>query len=150
MCTLTHHKRSVRAMAFHPKEKAFASASADNMKKFSLPKGEFLHNMLSQQKTIINSMAVNEDGVLATGGDNGSLWFWDWRSGHNFQRDKTIVQPGSLESESCIYALSYDASGSRLVTCEADKTIKMWKEDTTATPETHPINFKPPKDIRQY
>ncbi|CAN6227298.1 unnamed protein product [Urochloa humidicola] len=150
MCTLTHHKRSVRAMALHPKEKAFASASADNMKKFSLPKGEFLHNMLSQQKTIINSMAVNEDGVLATGGDNGSLWFWDWRSGHNFQRGKTILQPGSLESESCIYALSYDASGSRLVTCEADKTIKIWKEDITATPETHPINFKPPKDIRQY
>ncbi|KAG2548297.1 hypothetical protein PVAP13_9KG159200 [Panicum virgatum] len=67
MCTLTHHKKSVRAMALHPKEKSFASASADNIKKFSLPKGEFLHNMLSQQKTIINSMAVNEDGVMATG-----------------------------------------------------------------------------------
>jgi pleiotropic regulator 1 len=57
---------------------------------------------------------------------------------------------GSLESEACIYALSYDNSGSRLVTCEADKTIKMWKEDLTATPETHPVNFKPPKDIRRY
>ncbi|XP_062184560.1 protein pleiotropic regulatory locus 1-like isoform X1 [Phragmites australis] len=150
MCTLTHHKKSVRAMALHPKEKTFASASADNIKKFSLPKGEFLHNMLSQQKTIINSMAVNEDGVMATGGDNGSMWFWDWKSGHNFQQEQTIVQPGSLESEACIYALSYDVSGSRLVTCEADKTIKMWKEDLTATPETHPINFKPPKDIRRY
>ncbi|CAM0880696.1 unnamed protein product [Alopecurus aequalis] len=150
MCTLTHHKKSVRAMALHPKEKSFASASADNIKKFSLPKGEFLHNMLSQQKTILNAMAVNEDGVLATAGDNGSMWFWDWKSGHNFQQEQTIVQPGSLESEACIYALSYDNSGSRLVTCEADKTIKMWKEDLTATPETHPINFKPPKDIRRY
>lgn len=27
-------------------------------------------------------------------GDNGSLWFWDWNSGHNFQQDQTIVQPG--------------------------------------------------------
>ncbi|KAH7676611.1 pleiotropic regulator 1 protein [Dioscorea alata] len=150
MATLTHHKKSVRAMALHPKEQTFASASADNIKKFNLPKGEFLHNMLSQQKTIINSMAVNEDGVLATGGDNGSLWFWDWKSGHNFQQGQTIVQPGSLDSEACIYALSYDRSGSRLVTCEADKTIKMWKEDPTATPETHPINFKPPKDFRRY
>lgn len=63
-----------------------------------------------------------------------------------------LISPisGSLESEACIYALSYDNSGSRLVTCEADKTIKMWKEDLTATPETHPINFKPPKDIRRY
>ncbi|KAG6488000.1 hypothetical protein ZIOFF_056758 [Zingiber officinale] len=150
MTTLTHHKKSVRAMALHPKERSFASASADNIKKFNLPKGEFLHNMLSQQKTIINSMAVNEDGILATAGDNGSLWFWDWKSGHNFQQAQTIVQPGSLDSEACIYALSYDNSGSRLVTCEADKTIKMWKEDTSATPETHPINFKPPKEFRRY
>lgn len=58
--------------------------------------------------------------------------------------------PGSLESEAGIYALSYDVTGSRLVTCEADKTIKMWKEDETATPETHPLNFKPPKDIRRF
>ncbi|XP_011012875.1 PREDICTED: protein pleiotropic regulatory locus 1-like isoform X1 [Populus euphratica] len=150
MLTLTHHKKSVRAMALHPTEHCFASASADNIKKFNLPKGEFLHNMLSQQKTIINAMAVNEDGVMATGGDNGSLWFWDWKSGHNFQQAQTIVQPGSLDSEAGIYAVCYDVSGSRLVTCEADKTIKMWKEDEDATPETHPLNYKPPKDIRRF
>ncbi|MBA0612554.1 hypothetical protein Godav_013149 [Gossypium davidsonii] len=151
MSTLTHHKKSVRAMAPHPKEHSFASASADNIKKFSLPKGEFLHNMLSsQQKTIINTMAVNEDGVMATGGDNGSLWFWDWRSGHNFQQAQTIVQPGSLDSEAGIYALAYDVTGTRLISCEADKTIKMWKEDETATEQTHPLNFKPPKDIRRF
>jgi WD40 repeat protein len=57
---------------------------------------------------------------------------------------------GSLDSEACIYALSYDISGSRLVTCEADKTIKMWKEDMSATPETHPLNFRPPKEYRRY
>ncbi|KAH7573561.1 hypothetical protein ACOSP7_007307 [Xanthoceras sorbifolium] len=150
MLTLTHHKKSVRAMALHPTEDCFASASAENIKKFNLPKGEFLHNMLSQQKTIINAMAVNEDGVLATGGDNGSMWFWDWKSGHNFQQSQTIVQPGSLDSEAGIYALCYDVTGSRLVSCEADKTIKMWKEDENATPETHPVNFKPPKDIRRF
>ncbi|XP_023547608.1 protein pleiotropic regulatory locus 1 [Cucurbita pepo subsp. pepo] len=150
MTTLTYHKKSVRAMALHPKENSFASASADNIKKFNLPRGEFMHNMLSQQKTIINAMAVNEEGVMATGGDNGSLWFWDWKSGHNFQQSQTIVQPGSLDSEAGIYALSYDITGSRLLTCEADKTIKMWKEDENATPETHPLNFKPPKDIRRF
>ncbi|XP_019159623.1 PREDICTED: protein pleiotropic regulatory locus 1-like [Ipomoea nil] len=150
MATLTHHKKSVRAMALHPKEDAFASASADNIKKFNLPKGEFFHNMLSQQKTIINAMAVNDEGVMATGGDNGSLWFWDWRSGHNFQQSQTIVQPGSLESEAGIYALTYDVTGTRLISCEADKTIKMWKEDDNAAPETHPLNFKPPRDIRRF
>ncbi|MCL7042084.1 hypothetical protein MKW94_003694 [Papaver nudicaule] len=150
LTTITHHKKSVRAMALHPTQQSFASASADNIKKFGLPKGEFYHNMLSQQKTIINAMAVNEDGVMATGGDNGSMWFWDWKSGHNFQQSQTIVQPGSLDSEAGIYALSYDVTGSRLVSCEADKTIKMWKQDETATPESHPLNYKPPKDLRRF
>ena len=36
--------------------------------------GTFLNNSLQQQKTIVNCMAINEDGVMATGGDNGSLW----------------------------------------------------------------------------
>ncbi|XP_075080305.1 protein pleiotropic regulatory locus 1-like [Nicotiana tabacum] len=107
MTTLTHHKKSVRAMAQHPKEEdSFASASADSMRKFNLPKGELLHGMLSQQKTIINVMAVNDEGVMATGGENGSLWFWDWRSGHNFQQAQTKVQPGSFDSEAGIYALT--------------------------------------------
>ncbi|XP_020699754.1 protein pleiotropic regulatory locus 1-like, partial [Dendrobium catenatum] len=95
-------------------------------------------------------VAVNEDGILATAGDNGSLWFWDWKSGHCFQQAQAIVQPGSLDSEACIYALSYDVSGTRLVTCEADKTIKMWKEDEMATPEAYPLNFRPPKEFRRY
>jgi hypothetical protein len=31
-----------------------------------------------------------------------------------------------------IYAMTFDQSGSRLITCEADKTIKIYKEDETA------------------
>lgn len=79
-----------------------------------------------------------------------SCRFWDWKSGNRFQEGQTIVQPGSLESEAGIYAASFDVSGSRLLTAEADKTIKFWKEDQSATPETHPIVFRPPKDIRRY
>jgi len=150
LSTLTYHKKSVRALAMHPTEHTFASGAADNIKKFRLPEGEFLHNMLQQQRAIINAMAINEDGVMATGGDNGSMYFWDWRSGNAFQQGETIAQSGSLDSESGIYAMSFDRSGTRLVTCEADKSIKMWKEDEHATPESHPIDFRPPKDIRRW
>ncbi|XP_024528372.1 protein pleiotropic regulatory locus 1 [Selaginella moellendorffii] len=150
LSTLTFHKKSVRALALHPLQPAFASASADNIKKFSLPRGEFVHNMLSQQKAIVNCMALNEENVLVTGGDNGSIWFWDWTSGHNFQQTQTIVQPGSLDAEASIFAASFDITGTRLVTCEADKTIKMWRQDENATPQTHPLNFRPPRDIRRF
>ena len=76
--------------------------------------------------------------------------FWDWTSGNSFQQQNVIVQPGSLESEAGVFAMSFDRTGSRLVTCEADKTIKMWKEDGEATPETHPVVFRPPREFKRY
>ncbi len=125
-------------------EYAFASCSIDNIKKFKLPQGKFMHNMLQRQKTIINAAAVNAEGVMATCADNGNMCLWDWHSGNRFQEIQSPVQPGSLDSESGIFAASFDVTGTRLVTCEADKTIKYYKEDLEATPETHPVKFKPP------
>ena len=74
---------------------------------------------------------------MATGGDNGSLHFWDWKTGYNFQSTQIAPQPGSLESEAGVFAMAYDVTGTRLITCEADKSIKMWKEDSAAV-TTHP------------
>ena len=43
-----------------------------------------------------------------------------------------MAQPGSIDSEMGIFAMTFDQSGSRLITCEADKTIKIYKEDDEA------------------
>ena len=45
---------------------------------------------------------------------------------------QTAVQPGSMDSEAGIFAMKFDKSGSRLFTCETDKTIKIYKEDDSA------------------
>lgn len=60
------------------------------------------------------------------------MHLWDWRSGYNFQKLNSIAQPGSINSEAGIFALAFDRSGSRLVSAEADKTVKIYKEDETA------------------
>ena len=76
--------------------------------------------------------------ALCTAGDNGSLHFWDWKTGYNFQKHQTTVQPGSLDSEAGIFKCLFDVSGCRLLTAEADKTIKIYKEDDTAVSgDTH-------------
>lgn len=64
--------------------------------------------------------------------DNGTIHMWDWRTGYNFQRIHAAVQPGSLDSESGIFSCVFDHSESRLITAEADKTIKVYREDDTA------------------
>lgn len=140
--TLTHHKKSVRTLCPKYDNSSFASGAADNIKQWTLPEGNFVQN-LSGHNSIINCLASNKDNVLVSGADNGTLFFWDWRTGYNFQRLTSPVQRGSIESEAGILSMTFDKSGARLITGEADKTIKMYREDLNATEDTHPINWKP-------
>ncbi|KAI4288135.1 MAG: hypothetical protein L6R35_002601 [Caloplaca aegaea] len=142
MGVLTHHKKGVRALTAHPTEWTFASASTGSVKQWKCPEGAFMQNF-EGQNAIINTLSVNEDNVLFSGGDNGSISFWDWKTGHRYQHLDTTAQPGSLEAETGIMSSTFDQTGLRLICGEADKTIKVWKQDEEATPETHPLDWRP-------
>lgn len=58
-------------------------------------------------------------------GDNGSMSFWDWKTGHRFQSLDTTAQPGSLDAEAGIMSSTFDRSGLRLICGEADKTSEL-------------------------
>lgn len=100
------------------------------------PDGAFLRN-LSGHNATINALALNRDNVLVSGGDNGSLHFWDYKSGYSFQQHQTQPQPGSLDAESGIFAMTFDQTGSRLLTAETDKSIKVYREDENAVRTRH-------------
>ncbi|CAB9499807.1 Pleiotropic regulator 1 [Seminavis robusta] len=140
--TLTHHQKSIRAVAAPSFENTFASGAADCVKQWQAKDGKFLKNYSRHNEKIVDSMAVNDDGVLVTGGDDGSMQFWDYTSGYQFQTGQSKVQPGSLEAENGVMAACFDGTGTRLITGEADKTIKIWKEDPDASELTHPIDTK--------
>ena len=53
---------------------------------------------MSEHNSVINSVAVNEDGVFASCADDGSLHFSDYKTGYNFQKIKSVAQPGQLSS----------------------------------------------------
>lgn len=146
--TLTNHKKSIRAMEVHPLEYTFVTCSADHNKVWRCPKGNFERN-IDGHGSILNACAIKEDtdgsSILVGGADNGTMHLWDWKSGYKYQSIEGRVQPGSLSAENGIFAMTFDKSGSRLITGECDKTIKIYKEDPDATPETHPIDWKPPR-----
>ncbi|KAI1821092.1 putative pre-mRNA splicing protein [Xylaria intraflava] len=148
MSVLTHHKKGVRALALHPTEFTFATGSTNSIKQWKCPEGAFMGNF-EGHNAIINSLAVNED-VLFSGGDNGSMSFWDWKSGHRFQSLDSIAQPGSLDAEAGIMSSTFDRTGMRLIVGETDKTIKIWKPDENATVETHPLDWKPTLGRQKY
>lgn len=141
MTTLTHHKKSVRALAMPSFENTFISGAADSLKKWVGSDGRFIKSFTGH-KGVINALAVNDDGVLLSGADDGSMNFWDYSTGHCFQQSTTMAQPGSLDAENGIFAAEFDLTGTRLITCEADKTIKIWKEDEQASELSHPIDMK--------
>ena len=144
--TLTHHQKSIRAMAAAPTalgERTFVSTAADSIRKWQGKNGRFLQRMPGHAKTVLNAVAVQDDGVMVTGGDDGTMHFWDYTTGYSYQHEVAKVQPGSLQqAENGIMALQFDLTGTRLITGEADKSIKIWKPDESASELTHPIDMK--------
>lgn len=67
MGVLTHHKKGVRALALHPTEFTFASASTGSIKQWKCPEGAFMQNF-EGHNAIINSLCANADNVLFSGG----------------------------------------------------------------------------------
>ena len=67
MGVLTHHKKGVRALAIHPKEFTFATGSTGSIKQWKCPEGAFMQNF-EGQNAIINTLSVNEENVLFSGG----------------------------------------------------------------------------------
>lgn len=133
---LTNHKKGVRALSSHPMQSSFISASADHLKTWHLPRGTFVRNVA--RVGVVNDVVVNQDGLVVAGCDDGHVRFWDWQGGGG-RAVRGEVQPGSLDAENGVLGLAFDMSGSRLVSCHVDKTIRMWKEDEKATRESDPM-----------
>lgn len=119
MGVLTHHKKSVRALTLHPTEYTFASGSTGSIKQWKCPEGAFMQNF--EANGIINTLSANEDNVMFAGADDGTVSFYDWKTGHRFQNTQSIAQPGSLEAEAGVMCSTFDRSGLRLITGESDK-----------------------------
>ena len=132
--TLTHHKKCIRDLLIPKNEYSFISAAADDIKIWSCPEGKYMRSLEDKElevghgQGIVNCLALNSDGVLVSGGEEGKLYFWDYESGEIFQKIKTPLQPGSLECESQIFDCIFDMTETRLIITGCDKTIKMFKQ----------------------
>lgn len=70
----------------------------NSIKKWKCPEGTFVNNFVGHE-AIINTLSLNNEGVLFSGADNGTLTMWDYKTGLPFQNLKDIPQPGSLDAE---------------------------------------------------
>jgi pleiotropic regulator 1 len=70
-------------MVLHHSEYTFASGGSDKIRVWKCPEGHQLRTIQGPQ-SIVNTLALNQDNVLVSGADDGSLNFYDWESGHCF------------------------------------------------------------------
>ncbi|ELV09856.1 Pleiotropic regulator 1 [Tupaia chinensis] len=137
------HLSAVYGLDLHPTIDVLVTCSRDSTARiWDVRTKASVHTLSGHTNAVATVRCQAAEPQIITA-DNGTMHLWDWRTGYNFQRVHAAVQPGSLDSESGIFACAFDQSESRLLTAEADKTIKVYREDDTATEETHPISWKP-------
>lgn len=141
MRVLTHHKHGVRALAVHSEEFTFASASKDQIKTWKCPESALVRNFQGHSG-IINTLSINSNNnVMFSGGDDGLLTFWNWKTGHKVQQQKNTPHTGSLGAEAEVFCSAFDKTGSQLIIGCADKTLKVYKEDKNAALESYLLSY---------
>lgn len=59
------------------------------------------------------------------------LWYlYRYILRYNYQCLQAPVQPDSMDSEAGVFSSTFDISGTHIITREADKTVKVYKNDT--------------------
>ena len=60
--------------------------------------------------------------------------FWDWKTTCPYQSMDAMIQPGNLDAEAGIFCSTFDQTGFRLITGNADKTIHIYEQEDEAEP----------------
>lgn len=132
--TLAQHSKGIRLLVKHPHELTMVSADATGtINQWVLPGGQLLNRLVTPESAqhdtnIINTLAINPDtNDLFAGYGDGRMNFYDYESGEVMQQTKTKPTEGTPSST--IYASTFDMLGMRLITCENDKSIKIWSQE---------------------
>ncbi|KAG8348764.1 WD domain [Trypanosoma vivax] len=134
---LTRHKKPVRGLTIGRQGK-LVSCGADNIRVWSLTTSEFLFNAstahggaddVGQESYRWSCCSISPRNVLAVGSQEGKLALYDGPQSRlpPYQFTKTRSVPGTLPGEGGINCIAFDVSGSRMITGESDKSVKVWR-----------------------
>ncbi|MFN7994658.1 MAG: c-type cytochrome domain-containing protein [Bryobacteraceae bacterium] len=122
--TLKDHIDAVYAIAFSPDGKRLVSASADRgVKIWDVATGERLYT-LSEPTDGLNALALDPTGKrVAAGGLDRTIRIWSLS-----EKGGTLVN-SLIAHEDAILQLAWSPDGKYLVSCSADKELKIFKAD---------------------
>ncbi|EPY21112.1 pleiotropic regulator 1 [Strigomonas culicis] len=154
---LTQHKKPVRGLALNSAKNMLVSCGADDIRLWDLPSGDYKGAASTQvaKKGVVaeateeiayrwSCCAMSPRNVLAVGCQDRQLALYDWKQPQPvtgrlelsqkapcfyapYQLTKTKNIPGTLDGEGGINAVVFDHSGTRMITAESDKSVKIWQ-----------------------
>eukprot|EP00050_Salpingoeca_kvevrii_P015326 m.45720 g.45720 ORF g.45720 m.45720 type:complete len:394 (+) comp6260_c0_seq1:25-1206(+) len=133
LCRHDEDNGAVMNLALHPRAEIAAAGVAGQMRLFSLPNQQTLHEMpqlapAGQQKTDFseegfqNVVRFSNDGSrVATAGDDGNMRVWTYPS----LRQQHAIAVGSKPSDQ-VSDLDFDPTGARLVSVSSGPSASIW------------------------
>ncbi|KAL0209575.1 hypothetical protein RCL1_008413 [Eukaryota sp. TZLM3-RCL] len=142
--TLTNHSKPPRGLALHPMGNSFCSGDSEVVKVWDLPRGSLQGNYRNHVGSTITKLIVNHDDVIVGSTRKGELFFWDYQTGHNYQKID-VDFPGCDTSQKSISDIQFDYSQTRILAACDDGSIKMFKVVEDA--QEQEISWIKPKEI---
>jgi hypothetical protein len=125
------HQAAATAIAFSPDGETLISGGRDGAVLLWDLEGNPVDTM-QRRVVAVNSVAVNPDGVIATGNQDGTVLLWSYSDADEIY----LGQPLEGHQES-VTAISFIPEGSRLITADAGGTVRQW--DLEGNPVGDPL-----------
>eukprot|EP01126_Amoeba_proteus_P063956 TRINITY_DN888_c0_g2_i2.p1 TRINITY_DN888_c0_g2~~TRINITY_DN888_c0_g2_i2.p1 ORF type:complete len:458 (-),score=107.05 TRINITY_DN888_c0_g2_i2:77-1450(-) len=124
--TLVGHRRGVWHVAFSPVDKVLASASGDQtIRLWSLKDYSCLRTLEGHNGSVLQVTFLEPNGLqLASTGTDGLLKLW------NIKANECISTMDNHTDKIWSMSIWDDKQASHIVTCGADSTITLWKDNT--------------------
>ena len=124
---LTFHSKAVSKVLYDHLSNRVISAGRDAIKYWTMDNFDLLYDLSTHKGHSVRDLSLNNDGVLVSVADDGTMVFHDLDSTKVYQQYRIKPVPGTSDSDLGIQCSRFSPDGEQLLVGCIDKTIRYFK-----------------------